>query len=62
MGANKSISKSPLKNDQAILELLDIPYDSEDELGQIIIDNSVDEFISNDELYARLDEVSTDRS
>lgn len=42
-----------------IINLLDIPYDSEDEIGELIDENDIGDEINDEELFRRLDEVFT---
>lgn len=47
-----------LKNHE-IITLLTIPYDSEDELGEVIQENNIDDGINDEELFAKLDDILT---
>lgn len=42
-----------------IIHLLEFPYDSEDELGEMIDENDIDNEMNDEELFARLDQVLT---
>lgn len=42
-----------------IINLLDLPYESEDELGNFLDEDDIDEEIGDEELFAKLDEVLT---
>ncbi|KAG8299900.1 hypothetical protein J6590_090016 [Homalodisca vitripennis] len=43
--------------DEQILHLIDMPYESEDEVGQVIDENEFDVDISDEQLFSQLDEV-----
>ncbi|XP_046679337.1 piggyBac transposable element-derived protein 2-like [Homalodisca vitripennis] len=47
-----------LEKDQ-IIKLLDLPYNSEDEFGEVINENDIDDEINDEELFAKLNEVLT---